>query len=1093
MGSGTTSGSQDRQSSVGKVFLSLSQVLGISSSQFDAQKIVSYQDGKFVVDNEELMGILEKGTTGDKVNALKLLKDEMVNITYEERLGLWKSVKAKINLKKEGVVRTEALKVLQELLNFSEFPKTNGMEFYIDICENINFLGIDKDMKIFLVCFHELLRFADMSSFEKYTDHPLNDFLIKLHKQILVYRTEELDILIVSLISECIGIDRHLFTSDDLQDLLNTVINMSIKTKNMLELKSFLDFFDSYLLTGYKYEEELYTIFSILGCANGLEELETSGRCETLLDRILVDDLSSKVPFTLCDIISGRYNDKQKHRNGNRPVIGCLRLLSYTLKYFDEASNSGKSITSFFEHHLNYLFQTLLTISKSTDEAVSIEVLKFIDEMLEKPFMISGYYKYFIERNEFWKLLQLLNWRDKQPISSSYKDVLNELFNKLQNFDLNSFYVSRLIEYLEENYQILSSYNISYTLNYYSTNLVCVCGALNWKQKCETIVEKYYSTAPSEVLNVLKDSFLYCIPLKIDQPSLDFYINILCYVCILGLRFKLNDDVLEPLTDVILKLDDQMLEKVVDDYTMEIQSFTDLNKEVITKTLLLATLKFADNKKTSGRTFILLNSVVKVAKFSAIHTGLKLFNLAILLLTRIRACKDASKSRLYIYEIKSEDFRNEYFLSRNENSENDNDNKDIDQKIKQIFDEQLSDPRFERRMSEYFFDGKTKEFETEINPNVLLGLYIDILGNTTSWELYFIVVKHIRHQLLNYDLFGETCDESIIELTKLLTQQMQFIYAFKFERPHWLQTKHIRIAIVEVLYGIYPYKEVIPLRQGEDLLRSVALDFHFFDIIRTPFLNYLHCCMFEFPNLMKHFVFPILKMIQDDLSKPETLFTSLGFILDLYELSGCYELSEKEVKLVHDVLKRVLNYRIGEYDSNYKEIKRSKILAGLIFETFGPAGGDGSVGPVVVFKTAIRFTHLVGGKAGKEDDLFARVAQCCHEKGSLAGSVIDLGKIKVSAALCGVGADLYNYISAEGDEIEVVLVEQELNSELVDESMGKKIVITTVDENRDYFTVSSYGFEYIKVGIVFVGRRNIVQFVKVLIELCSVSVSSSTE
>lgn len=141
MGSGTTSGSQDRQSSVGKVFLSLSQVLGISSSQFDAQKIVSYQDGKFVVDNEELMGILEKGTTGDKVNALKLLKDEMVNITYEERLGLWKSVKAKINLKKEGVVRTEALKVLQELLNFSEFPKTNGMEFYIDICENINFWG----------------------------------------------------------------------------------------------------------------------------------------------------------------------------------------------------------------------------------------------------------------------------------------------------------------------------------------------------------------------------------------------------------------------------------------------------------------------------------------------------------------------------------------------------------------------------------------------------------------------------------------------------------------------------------------------------------------------------------------------------------------------------------------------------------------------------------------------------------------------------------------------------------------------------------------------------------------------------------------
>lgn len=1086
MGSGTTSGSQDRQSSVRRAFRSLSQVLGISSSQFEAQKIVSYQDGKFVVDNEELMEVLENGTTGDKVSALKLLRDEMVNITCEERFSLWKSVKAKINLKKEGVVRTEALKVLQELLNFSELPKTNGMEFYIDICESVNFMGIDRDMKIFLVCFHELLRFANITSFEKYTDHPLNDFLIKLHKQILMYRSEELDVLIVSLISECIEIDRHLFTSDDLQDLLNTVIDMSIKTKNMLELKSFLDFFDSYLLTGYKYEEELYTIFSILGCANGLEELETSGRCELLMDRILVDDLSSKVPFTLCDVIIARFDTQQRHRSGNRPIIGCLRLLSYTLKYFDEESRGGKAITSFFEHHLNYLFQALITVSERTDEAISIEVLKLIDEVLEKPFMLSGYYKYFIERNEFWKLLQLLNWRNKQPISSSYKDVLNELFNKLQNFDLNSFYVSRLIEYLEENYQILSSYNISYALNYYSKNLVCVCGALNWKQKCETIVEKYYSTTPSDVLKVLKNSFLYCIPLKIDQPSLDFYINILCYVCVLGLNFKLEDDVLEPLTDVILKLDDQMLKKVVDDYLMEIQSFTDLNKEIIAKTLILATLKFADNKKLSGKAYILLNSVVKITKLSAAHESLKLFNLAILLLTRIRARNEASKKHFYIYEIKSEDVRNEFFLSRNEKSETEENNKDIDVKVKQLLDAQLSDPRFEHILSQYFFDGKTKEFDTEIDPKILLDLYTDILRNTTSWEFYLLVVKHIRYQLLNYELFREICNESIIELTKLLTQQMQFIYTFKFERPHWLQTKHIRIAIVEVLYGIYPYKETIPLRQSEDLIRSVALDFHFFDIIRTPFLNYLHCCMFESPKLMRHFVYPILKMIQDDLSKPETLFSSLGFVLDLYELSDCYKLKQKEIKIIQDVLSRVINYNIERHDLINKEIKLSKVLAGLILKTFGSADENG-VEPMVTQKMRILFTHLVCGRTGKEEELFARMVQCCKDKDSLAGSVVDLDKIEVSAAVCGVGTDAYCCISTGRDKIEVVLVEQQLSPQLVDESMGKKILITTVDENRDYFTVSSYGFEYIKLGSVFVGRNNIVQFVKVLVELCSVS------
>lgn len=1091
MGSSTAGVSQDRQSSVGKVIRSLSQVLGISNSQFDAQKIVSYKDGKFVVNNEELMEVLEQGTTSDKVSALKLLEDEMVNITCEERLSLWKSVKIKVNLKREGVVRTEALKLLQELLNFSELPKSSGMEFYIDICENINFTGIDRDMKIFLVCFHELLRFADLSSFEKYTDNPLNDFLIKLHKQILIYRSEELDVLIVSLISECIEIDRHLFSSDDLQDLLNTVINISVKTKNMLELKSFIDFFESYLLTGYKYDGEFYTILSILGCANGLEELETSGRCETLMDTILASNIASKVPFTLCDVIVGRYDDLHKHRSGNRPIIGCLRLLSYTLKFFEEKSTAGKVVSSFFEHHLNYLFQTLITVAKSSDEAVSIEILKFIDEVLEKPYTIKGYYKYFIERNEFWNLLQLLNWKDKQPISSSYQDVLNELFNKLQNFDLSSFYVSQLIEYFEMNYQILSTYNISYALNYYSKNLVCVCGALNWKQRCETIVEKYYSTAPSDVLNVLKDSFLYCLPLKIDKPSLDFYINIICYVCVIGLSIKLDDDVLDPLTDVILKLDDDMLEKVIDDYTLEIQNFTDINTEIITKALILATLKFANNNKASGKTHTLLSSLVKVARLTARQYGLKLFFLTIMLLTRLRATMVNSKKYCYILEIKNEDSRNEFLLSRNGKSEHES-NKDVDLKIREVFNNGLSDASFERRISVYFVDGKTAVFDAEFDSDVLLELYINVLGNTDSWERYFIVLKYLRHQLLNHELFGDESSRLIIELTKLFTQQMQFIYTFKFDMPHWLQTKHIRIAIVEALYGMYPYKGVIPLRQGEDLLRSVALDFHFFDIVRTPFLNYLNCCMFELPDLMRHFVFPILKMIQDDLSKPETFFTSLGFILDLVELSDSYELKKKEAKIVSDVLRRISAYSIDEYDSNYNELKCSKILASLIDEKLGKRDENSLSGAAVALKTAVGFIHLVGGKASREDNLFTELSKCCDGKDTLAGSLVDTSQTEASTVY-EVEDDPYSYIPVLQDGIQVVFAELELESELVAESIGRKIVVTTIDENYDYFSVSCYWFEYVNMSNVFVGRTNLVQFLKVLLELCSVSTLAKTE
>lgn len=1102
-----TSVAQKRSSSVGRMIRSISQAFGISNPQFNAHQIVSYDNGNFCIKIDKLEEILDDGSNTDIINLLKLLQTEMVNIISDERLEVWEIIKSKVNLKKESSIRSEAFKVLRELLNFNEVPKTKGLEFYIDICENVNLNGIDKDMKLILICFHELVTYSDLNCFEKYNDHPLNDFLIKLYYQILTYGSEELEVLVISLISQCIEIDKHLFILDDLQDLFNSIIKISIKTSNMLVIKSFLDFFQSFLLTGYKYDDNIYTILSILGCANGFEDLEASEECESLIDKILLNDKTSQIPFIICDVIVERYDDKFQHRKGNRPIIGCLRFLSYTLKYIELNSNEGKIITSFYEHHLNYLFEALISLAKDSDDIVSIEILKFIDEVLEKPYTINGYYKYFIERNDFWDLLKLLNWKNNlESESNSYQVVLNELFNKLQNFELNNFYISKLVEYLENNFQILSSYNISFVLQFYLKNHICVCGALNWKTNCENIVKKYYLTTPYDVLNVLKESVLYCIPLKIDKPSLDFYINIIFYDCVIGLNFSLDDDVIEPITDILLKLDDKFFEKIVNDYEIEIKNCKDRNIRLMCKILIILTLKGSNLLATSKKMEILINSIVKITDYTQKINNSSIFIACILLLTRIRSCRNDSQKSYYIAEFKNEEISGNTILSRNgitdnkSNKENqgasdeegeEEDIRKIDSQINQIFEEHFRDVLFEKEIAKYFTGGKTRLINIDINFNILLELYIKILSNTDDWEHYFIILKNLRNQLLNYELFLDDCS-NLIELIKLFTQQMQFIYTFNFDTPHWIKIKHIRIAIIDVLYGIFPYKKIIPLRQGEDLLRSIVLDFHFCDITRISYLNFLNSCMFELPEIMKHFILPILKMINDDISKPQTLFSNLEFFLSLFELKSknIYTLTEKELKLIPNILNEIVNYQIEEYDKNYNEIKCSKFLANLILSKLELSGKRyNSLN--IKLKSKIRFIKIDNDNVDNE---FSRIFEDINDDfkvDKMSENFIDF--TQVDAITVNNPNQLYNIKDNDMSMINIVFSNKDIDDSIIEDCLNRKIIVTSIEENDSFFSISNYGFDYMNMHCVVIEKFNIKSFVTVLVELCSISNLSKTE
>lgn len=1075
-------------SSVSRVIRSLSDALGITTSQFNPQKIISYEDGKFVVDIDALQELLDVGGKYDKVNALKLLQDEIVNLTTEKKLEIWASVKSTINLKKEGSIRTEALNVFVCLLDCPDIPKSKALSFYTDICENINFTGIDRDMKLFLVAFYKLLTlFADIDDFEKYTANPLNEFLVKLYNQILVYHSEELEVLIVSLITQCLSFDKDLFTSDELYDMFKSILKLNIETKNMIMITSFLDFFLVYLTTGYKYDEDIYTILSIIGCANGLEELESSGKCEVVMDTLLCSASSKQIPFLLCDVIVGRYNNEYPHRTGNRSIIGCIRYLCYILSYLGKPSKGGISVTEFFDHHLNYLFRSMFAITESSDRVVRLEVLKFIDETLESPYTINGYYKYFIERSEFWDLLISLNWSYELPISSSYQAILNELFNKLQNFEINNYYVKKLVAYFESNYEILSSYNISFALNYYSKNLICVCGALNWKQNCENIVQKYYYTAPKDVLNVLKDAFLYCLPFKINKESLDFYVNLICYVCVIGLDYKLDDDILDPISDTILKLDNEIFSKVISDYQLEMKNEKEKNSTILCKILIYSTLKFSNVLNISYKMNLLLNTIAQIAEYTQQFPDSTIFIIVMLLLTKLRAFVENGKKYHYIVEFSSVEARTNLILSRNSAIKDNNDRKEVDFKVNQTFINKFTDIHFEKEVSKFFQNGKTSKFETDFDPNILLKHYTNILGNTLEWEYYLIILKNLRNQLLNYELFDGKCRESTITLINLFTKQMQFIYEFKFETPHWLHMNYIRIAIVDVLYGIYPYKKLIPIGHGEDLLRSIALNFHFSDITRCSYLNFLNCCLFEFPAIMKHFILPILKMIRDDISKPETLFSNLEFALNLVELTTSstpsYRLTEKESKLMSETLDITADYELEKYrDTYYDEIKCSKYLANLVtLKMKNETTFD------IKEKKKLKFIHVLPSQEnkGKLDNIFEKLTKCFQDN-ELERSLIDTNKI--TSEEVGAGFELYQ-LTNDG-AIDILLCDRELMPDILSTCVDKLIIITFIEESRDYFCISNYGFQHINMRNVITSETNLIKFVRILIELCSISTMS---
>jgi hypothetical protein len=1063
-----------KTSSVGRAIRSFSQALGITKSQFDAQKIVAYRDGKFMVNNKELEKILVSGTDSDQLMALQLLEEEMLNISMTKRIRLWQLVKGNVNLKKEGPVRSEALKVLEALLKYEGIPDISVSQIYKDLYTNINFTIVDCDLKLFLRCFIALTNVADLNLFEKSTNAKLADFLIQLFKQALKV-DEEVQTLIILLVSDCIKKDNRLFTNSDLEYLLDNIIDINTKTSNTLVIKSFVEFFDVYLLTDGEYINKIYPILSILGCANGLEEINSIVKCETFLDKLLADKNAPIILFSLCDVITGKFNNRYKCHSGDKSTVGSIRYFGYLLKYLGSSTTPGEKLTSFFRQNLHSLLDAFITVAKCNDPYCSIEILKFIDEILEKPYTLKGYYKYLIQQNYFWDLLSSLNWSGESDIMYSYKVVQNELFNKLQNFKMSPFYDKKLIDYFESNYRILSSYNIEFVLEYYSENYLCVCGSSKWKQNCESIIEKYYSISPDLVLNILKNAFLDCNSLKIDEKSLNFYISMICYTCVMNLPFQMDDNTLEPITDVILELNDNMFEKIVDDYTKEIEGSADSNIDFMNKALIILVMKAFHNKIHHKKIRFILQHIIKLAKSSENLKNQKVFAFQILLLVAVRATTKDRKKFFYIEELTAEHLMKSSMINEMEIPQP-YAYQSIDEKINQSLGEMFYDFSFMRILEKYFINRKSNLCESYFDMNVILSLYKDILENTTHLGYYLFILKYLRNQLLNYELFEDQCSDKITELLILFTDQLQNIYTFNLILPKWMKIEHVRIIIIHVLYGFLPYKKLIAKPKGENMIRSIALDFHFAKITRSAFLNFLNCCLFEVPEMMRSFILPILKIIYDDLNKIKTFFSSLTFLFQISKLQESFKLNEKENELILDILDKIQSYQIENEKTDFNYIICCKILAEFVGSRYKEKPLQDRI-----LKPKCRLEFIKINNQVNTIEMFNKIIHCLKTD--------DISKD------CNINEDIkvINYIdlgslsSVDNDDIKIILIGQDIDIEDINYYLGKKIIIKQIDNNNKYYNINNYNFKYINTRDAVIDEANIDIFITILVELCLIS------
>ena len=835
------------------------------SGYSDVKDVVRIESGVFVVDNDKLIAVLQKGSKTDILNILEILGDEMINIPMEKRIQIWGMIESSLDLKRLGKFRSESFKVLEKILSFNGMSPDAAKNLYDDLKKNIHY-EFDPDMKLILICLHQLANYKVVEW----------EYLVDLFNVIdKNYKNDDIKVLIISLVTQ------EMVKTSQLGNVFEKLINLSIISTDTLVLKSFINFLENYIAVGGEYIDKLYTLLTIVGCVYDLNE--SIEECENIIGTMF-QKYGTTFLITLCDVISCKYNEKYPHRKGNRCVIGSIRILCYLLKLL----GTNKVFTQFFDEYRYYIFESLMENDKS--EMLFIEIVKFVNEVIEKPYCMNGYYEEFVENDIFWDLISY----NGNEYDVSFQNVMQELFNKLQNLNLNKYHVKRLVEYLDQNYEILNTYNIEFVIKYYSSNLLCVCGAPRWKEKCNNVVERYYSTCADQILELLGNAMKYCLSLNLDDQTINFYVDILFYQCIIGLEFELDAELIfGKIAKFIKELEKDKFEKIIDDYQKSIIN-GDKNAIVMNQVIVQLVMTISDD-----RCVIAMDNIMEIA--SKVKND-EIFAINLSIMGRIRFNKNRfqikyweSMSCVYGYEIE-EQINKMYF------------NMNLKGSFKMIFE-------------------KGAEFSVNFNIEKLFKVYSDVLNNEKSFERYLLVTKDLRNQLLNLSGVLEKNNVEMNELLNFFKTQIEEVCEIKFEKPSWISNNGIKIIALDVIYGFLPYMKNGLIEKVNDIFRTIVLEYHFSKDSKKEYVNFICVCFYELSEIIKKFIVPILKMIFDDTND----VLNLPILLHLKGLA--YTDNDQNLK-IGELIKKLEDNQIVKVKIN-TIVCDSKIMRDEIEKAFG--------------------------------------------------------------------------------------------------------------------------------------------------------------
>lgn len=528
-------------------------------------------------------------TIEDRCKATKELTLSLDNYPVQDILRIWNIANKNLSEDIDESLREVTLLLLEKCIRLDSTNKAKRF-YYLDIVRTIQFNGFDPIAYLYFRCLFLITdggkRIFNLSLDERM---PISDFLSNSLDIAITNPNEKTRKALLKLIEGCLNSNFLLFDYAWLQHTLSVILKIASSAKSSQTLRLCLQCINYYSIQQLIPSTSLQPIVIILSSSRMVDDDTIKDLSLSALKNIWkIPGVGYHCFNIICDIV-GRKVELDNTATA-RCTIGCIRFLEFGLFQYSQKSKVGHVITKILDSSVSYMLTSLYATAKRGNVTLSIEILKLVLKLLELP-LISKHRFSLSKRTALWALLDSLGLDSQSNLNEPYKQILVELFNKLQNLNDDSAYIENITRYLESNSSILTSYNVKFILQSYRTNLRCVSSSPSWSQKCLHIIHEYYAKSPIEVTNFLQDSFTNSMLINNSKSLSDTFYHFLIDSCLVSNpNSTLPDEFVPFLASVVSQIPEDKLMIYTNNLFSVMESVSQENQRRISEALVLITI-----------------------------------------------------------------------------------------------------------------------------------------------------------------------------------------------------------------------------------------------------------------------------------------------------------------------------------------------------------------------------------------------------------------------------------------------------------------------------------------------------------------------